>query len=346
MVYYVAYLCGHMYNLAIEEFLACMNAEKTSYQLLKIENQLVHFLSKDSPVKAVQRCALTHCLIQVIAEGQISGEQLNITKEYPISNIPEQSSYVARVYKIGDKKHSVPTPKLEREIGTYFGQKGKEYNLKVNLKQPDMTIRGIVIDMEVIIGIELWHINRKEYLSRDPGSRPVFLPGSMKAEFARAMVNLSQIKAGDIFYDPFCGSGGMLIEALTIGAYSIGSDISYRAINASLANLAKFRKGYYSVMLSDSRTIPLHKVDAIVTDPPYAIQSSTHGEDVVSLIEKFLLEAKRVLKTSGRLVISAPSWAQLDKIMEKCGFNVLNKIDVRIHKSLTRRVVIGKVNAR
>ena len=338
---YVAYLCGHLYALALKEFHACLKAEGIPYEVVKEEEQLVHFSSAESPVKGVKRCALTHCLIKLIASGEIIDNQLVIHTHHELPKLSENSTYAARVYRLGKKSFTMPTPELESKIGEYFGLKAKNLNLKVNLKSPDFIIRGLVIKNKVYIGLELWHINRKEYLARDPGKRPVFRPGSMKSEFAKAMVNLSQIKQNELLYDPFCGSGGMLIEGLTLDAFSIGSDIDYEAIQAARANLSALRKDYYMLFISDSRSIPLHEVDAIVTDPPYSIQSSTHGEDVRVLIERFLHEARNVLKDSGRIVLSAPAWSEVDKLVHKSGFEIETCLDVRIHRSLTRRIVVG-----
>ena len=306
-----------------------------------LRNQLVHFFSEESPIRGVKRCALTHCLIRLVAYGTIIDNQLVILNYHGLPKLSKNGTYAARVYRLGKKCFTMSTPELESKIGEYFGLKASSLNLKVNLKSPDFIVRGLVVENKVYVGVELWHIDRKEYLARDPGKRPVFRPGCMKSEFAKAMVNLSQIKQRESLYDPFCGSGGMLIEGLTIDTFTIGSDIDYQAIQAARTNLSALRKGYYMLFLSDSRSIPLRKVDAIVTDPPYSIQSSTHGEEVTVLIERFLHEARVILKDSGRIVVSAPAWSEVDKLMQKSSFEIETCIDIRIHRSLTRRIVVG-----
>src|SRR3989338_6441877 len=57
--------------------------------------------------------------------------------------------------------------------------------------------------------------------------RPVSSPVSLSHLLAMAMVNLTH---GERVYDPFCGMGGILIEAGHLGRTLIGSDNSYRML--------------------------------------------------------------------------------------------------------------------
>ncbi len=44
----------------------------------------------------------------------------------------------------------------------------------------------------------------------------------MSPKLARCMVNLTGVKENDLVLDPFCGTGGILIEAGIMGARVIG----------------------------------------------------------------------------------------------------------------------------
>ena len=214
--------------------------------------------------------------------------------------------------------------------------------MNVNLTNPDYRFQVIVQGIEFFLGLVLWKVNREIYRVREPSQRPSFRPGSMKTDFARAIVNLSRIKEGDIFYDPFCGGGGFLIESSILGAYSIGSDISKEAALGAVQNLKNFSDGNFAILRSDSRKLSIKKVDAIATDPPYAIQSSTHGKQIRDLLQDFLIESKTILKQGKYLVFSCPRKIEPEKIVKKVGFEIVSIIDARIHKSLTRRIIVVK----
>ena len=50
---------------------------------------------------------------------------------------------------------------------------------------------------------------------------------SMDPQLSILMANQAQVKKGDIIYDPFVGSGSLLITASLFGAYTIGTDIDF-----------------------------------------------------------------------------------------------------------------------
>lgn len=41
---------------------------------------------------------------------------------------------------------------------------------------------------------------------------------------------LTQVKRGDLVFDPFAGTGSILIAAAHLGAYTLGSDIDIRVL--------------------------------------------------------------------------------------------------------------------
>ena len=47
----------------------------------------------------------------------------------------------------------------------------------------------------------------------------------MMPRMARALVNISLVNPGEWLFDPFCGTGGILIEASDVGAVAAGGDM-------------------------------------------------------------------------------------------------------------------------
>lgn len=66
--------------------------------------------------------------------------------------------------------------------------------------------------------------------------------GMLPPKLAQMMINLARDKKNLNIYDPFCGSGVILQEALLLGLKIYGSDISKEAIKNTIENLAWFIK--------------------------------------------------------------------------------------------------------
>lgn len=339
---YLAHVRGHYQDLGFEEFFATMEAEGIKYSIEKKENQVLIFNTEQPPIKAAKRCAFLHSLLTLISIGSVEEDKLELHEFISLPEIEDNKTFAVRVKKVGKKAIKQDLPDLERELGEYIFNNYREQNLKANLKRPDYLIQGILIGKRLYLGLELWSLDRIAYENREPGNRPYFRPGSMKTEFARAIVNLSRVKQNDIFYDPFCGGGGFLIEAAKLGANVLGSELDKFAIYGCNQNMKFYEENYYAIIRSDSRHLPIKEVDAIATDPPYAIQSSTHGENVNNLIYDFLIEARSILKKDSYLVFSSPAKHESEFLAEKAGFSIQKILDTRLHKSLTRRIIMLK----
>uniref|UniRef100_A0A673GS36 tRNA (guanine(10)-N(2))-methyltransferase TRMT11 n=1 Tax=Sinocyclocheilus rhinocerous TaxID=307959 RepID=A0A673GS36_9TELE len=120
---------------------------------------------------------------------------------------------------------------------------------------------------------------------------------SMDARLSFIMANHAKVKADDLVYDPFVGTGSLLVACSHFGAYVCGTDIDYNTIHGIgkasrknqkwrgpdeniRANLRQYgtESLYVDVMVSDASK-PVWRTnaqfDAIVTDPPYGIREST-----------------------------------------------------------------------
>uniref|UniRef100_A0A8C8J631 tRNA (guanine(10)-N(2))-methyltransferase TRMT11 n=1 Tax=Oncorhynchus tshawytscha TaxID=74940 RepID=A0A8C8J631_ONCTS len=120
---------------------------------------------------------------------------------------------------------------------------------------------------------------------------------SMDAGLSFIMANHARVKAYDLVYDPFVGTGSLLVACSHFGAYVCGTDIDYNTIHGIgkasrknqkwrgpdeniRANLRQYgsEKLYVDVLVSDASK-PIWRdgvlFDAIITDPPYGIREST-----------------------------------------------------------------------
>ncbi|MBT4124286.1 MAG: hypothetical protein HN981_04915 [Candidatus Pacebacteria bacterium] len=132
----------------------------------------------------------------------------------------------------------------------------------------DITL-GKTIDVQ---DIDHWTVKdrRKPYANRKKGMLP--------PKIALAMLNLARGNSEEkgLVYDPFCGTGTVLIEALEQGFDVIGSDLDPEAILGSQMNLAWFKDrekldGSFTVFKADVTQVTKErisqKVDYIVTEP-------------------------------------------------------------------------------
>lgn len=86
----------------------------------------------------------------------------------------------------------------------------------------------------------------KSYSQRDwDKPSPDAKSGMLPPKLAQMMINLTRDKKTKTIYDPFCGSGIVLQEAMMLGLKVYGSDISSEAIKNTISNLewlAKLKK--------------------------------------------------------------------------------------------------------
>ncbi|HEC95097.1 MAG TPA: methyltransferase domain-containing protein, partial [Thermoplasmatales archaeon] len=170
--------------------------------------------------------------------------------------------------------------------------------------------------------------------------RPFFSPISIHPRLARAMVNLSLVAEGETLLDPFCGTGGILLEAGLIGTVVVGSDIQQRMVDGCKKTLDAYNIKDYKLLRCDIGEIlsEFNSVDAVVTDFPYGRAASTNKENVMSLYERAFKSIQGVLKKGGRAVVTLPS---MDAVKQGEKFFDLKEVHpYRVHKSLTRYIAV------
>lgn len=207
----------------------------------------------------------------------------------------------------------------------------------VDLTDPNTTIFLLITDEQIYVSEKIANINRSAFEKRKAHLRPFFSPISLHPKIARALVNIAQVKPGDIVLDPFCGTGGFLIEAALMNMQIIGCDVSESMINGTLQNLKSYQLKPKEMIAADIKNLPnqLHQsVDAVVTDFPYGKATSTQGEGLPSLYHRSMESIQQMLKPGGRAIVGTFS-----DHLKQVTFNKLDhhiSYPLRVHKSLTR----------
>ena len=245
--------------------------------------------------------------------------------------------FAVRVKKINS---SIDTMVMEKKLGAIISKKTNS-NIKVNLTNPEVFVRVLIFESKVFVGIRKGVINKKYFFDLKAHKRPFFYPGSMSPKLARAMVNLAKVKKDDVVLDPFCGTGGLIIEAGVLGNFVIGTDIDYRMVKGTKENLEYYGVKNYNIFRCDARELNLDfKVNAVVTDPPYGLCSSPAGESSLVLFKEFLQTIDSSLTEDGRICLASPHYVDINDLIRDTVFEISQQHAIRMHKSLTRIVSV------
>jgi tRNA (guanine10-N2)-dimethyltransferase len=158
------------------------------------------------------------------------------------------------------------------------------------------------------------------------------------------MVNLSMVRKNEILLDPFCGTGGILIEAGILGIKIIGNDIDNKLVIGCKENLDFYNISQYKIYNLDIGEIhkKINKVDAVVSDFPYGKSTTTNGEELISLYTRAFINIYNFLKEEGKAVIGLSNKEMLE--IGKKYLLLENIYEIRVHNSLTRYIAIFSKN--
>ena len=219
-----------------------------------------------------------------------------------------------------------------------------------------------ISELVVAEGKDAWYMgitksvqDFEQWNERDFG-RPFSDPknGMLPPKVARMIVNIAKntltktmgIVETPILLDPFCGTGTILVEALTMGWQTIGADLSQVAVERTRKNLSWARARFAlkpevinvfhsdATHISDAVKSPVH---AIVTEP---YMGNTNASDFGRVIERekaknnikgleklyigCLREWSKILVRGGVIVMALPQYSLgketlfVKKVIDRC----------------------------
>lgn len=143
-----------------------------------------------------------------------------------------------------------------------------------------------IVQRRIFFGREIGTSDRTILQTYQLKSRKYLGPTAMDAEMAFLMANQAQVKPGKLVFDPFVGTGSILIAAAHFGAMTMGADIDIRVVRDGRGpdcNVWSNFKQYglpapISLLRADNNLPPwragLKEVfDAIICDPPYGVRA-------------------------------------------------------------------------
>lgn len=201
----------------------------------------------------------------------------------------------------------------------------------VDLQNPETSFLVKFIDGRVYVLLKLWE-NIEKFANRRSHLRPRSHPTSLDPKLARACINLAGKTSGTII-DPFCGSGGILIEAGLLGFFPVGYDISAEMLESCRVNLLHYNVTEFELKNIDARQIS-KKASAIVTDIPYG-QNSGLNDDLVLLVRQFLNNSVNLTDT---IVLMYPQFLGIKPLLG--AWKIEKEFERYVHKSLTKRIAL------
>jgi len=354
---YIFLLSGDYIDLGAEEVLSLLDIKN-----YKLKNRLLilELNDKKSIDKVSKRLALTKNICQFLFECKIDDlannmENFDWNSIYNDNfclrkfNLDNDEITINKIIRYNYKKLS------EKNLAGYIWRSSD--NPKVNLENPKTEIDLFFLKGRVYCGLMIKKIGY-DFDSRKSHLRPFPHPSSLHPKVARALINLSEIKEKEILLDPFCGTGGFLIEAGLMNIRSIGYDINKIMIGGCIENLKYFKINNAKIKKKNAVNIG-DKFDCAVTDLPYGLNSTAmtdydeenwkkyrlslkiQKKDFYENLEKFYLLFLKNLrkKLKKKAVVVFPSYVDYRKLLKQSKFTVEKEFSNYVHRSLTRKIV-------
>ena len=290
-------LSGELKDMCSAEAKKCIEAEAGQYE---VRSEGPGYLIASFDERAVDPIADRISLTHKIGRHLCSFDPSDISAVDDIQ-LPE-GSFAIRSRRFEGRMKDIDSQDLIRKVGAKLSKENP-----VRLKNPDLEVHMIMSD-RVHLFLEVRDIDRNILETRKVGERPFFSPISLHPRYARAIINLTGARRGDTILDPFCGTGGLAIEAGFMGMKPIISDFDENMIIGTQENME-----YYGLELEDFATIDISdvpdtfgQVDAITTDPPYGRSTHTGGEPIDSIYRRAMDAFAEVLRPEGAAGVVLP----------------------------------------
>ena len=322
-------------TLPCAEILACLDAENTPYNIIDSNEDvlLVEVKTHASLIRNLtERLAFTFLIDELLFACPATIHDIVEQAQHHL--LPMDGTIAIRCKS---RVPSLDSPQVIDHLGDVYTK-----NRNVNLANPEIELRALITEKTAYVGIKKAEIDTSSFQQRRGHLRPFLSPITLHPKIARALVNLTSVKKNEVLLDPFCGTGGILLEAGLMGVQIIGSDIEQKMIDGCRKTLDFYDIKKYALSRMDIGMIPqsLFSVDAVATDFPYGKATTTKGEDITTLYDRAFAAFASVLKKDGKAVIGLA-----DKSMMPLGEKHLSLLGVhefRVHRSLTRYFVVYK----
>lgn len=318
-------LSGEHPTLPRAEALAAFEAEGVEVRQASWSTKLLRLDAVGSVARAGARVGLAHVVCEELARGEF--EDL---RRFARSLDLAGRTFRTRARGLGTDMDRLA---IEGPLGADFGRTGK-----VDLVSPSLDFR-VLVGEEFLLGRVLHRVDRHSMEARTVTHRSFRLPISLHPKLARALVNLSRVRTGGVLIDPFCGTGGIALEAARIGLRPVGAD-ARRNMVAGARRALRTLEAESEYLVADAGRGPwrARSLDGIATDPPYGRASSSRGEPVLDLYVRAFREFAAALQPGRFAAIVLPS-EEAVKLGEE-HLELVERHTMRVHRSLVRNFCV------
>ncbi len=341
---YYAVLSGEHRTLPLSELRAIISAEGIPYkEIANLDMVVVLEAAEDLPTY-ITRSALTKTFGEVLTVSESDAELTSIVGDVDWEAvIAGNTLYTINLIRIKEYSRWVTYDVLVNAVKPLISRKFVPHSKALKTGMPLTIVDFILSDGLIIVGRRQYRREFSTFNSRDPKNRPTYRPGTMKSVMARVLVNLSRVsvRREETYLDPFCGIGGLLIEACSIGLRHLGSDIDVKCVEDAKKNLNHFNCTP-SVVVADACKLPYRYVDGVGTDPPYGRLTKSGGRKTIrELMECSINCLADIIRRRGYLVLAQSKDVELDEVLNNAGFKLVEKHYNWLHRSLVRNVYVA-----
>ena len=264
-------LVGVISNTSVDKFVTLINIKDA--KIIEV-SRLIERLGGTIKIFKIKAPRVPNIKTQVL--NLISNQHRDGKLKYGISNYSSKALFKNLGFEIKKvlKRRNISSRFVQEKDGGVLSS-AESYNGIFNKKGVEIGV------FEDYVGILIAVTNPNEWSKRDfKKPRGDRFSGMIPPKLARMMVNIasSDVKSPRIL-DPFCGSGNILLEAVTLGYKIVGSDISKKAVADTRDNLEWLSKCYRiqinsldkKVQEADatSTQFPSSDINTVVVTEPY-----------------------------------------------------------------------------
>lgn len=261
-----------------------------------------------------------------------------------------------------------------REVAGEIGGLIVGAGYEIDLTNPDITLRVHLLAPSVptthpddfsappVVAWGLTISEGDDWAQRTAPNRPFFKPISLDPKLARSMVNLAVPDDGHLL-DPFCGTGGLIVEGILCGIESSGSDLAWPMVIGSRENAAWAQElgGMGNFDIRNGSAIEIDKCwnrdfDGFVFDPPYG-RNAWKSSDGFELFHGALKSCAKNATKQANLVTLIPwppeliseslesgisfgkPWHEIQAAFVESGWVIKSTHSIRVHRSLARLLI-------
>lgn len=334
-------LSGEHSSLPAAEVEAILESNGVEYSETFRSYRLLTLSARTQGLEAVSKRSLMYdsCGL-ILGECESNEREIRaLIKNTPLDRVAGNAkNFAVRSVRLGEANRSIRRVRIESMVGSLVKEHAP--SLSVKLEAPDLLFICVLYEDRFLFGISGYSKPSGLVAPRLPRRRPAFHPSTMPPKIARCMVNLARASPGALFADPFCGVGGIAIEAAVIGCKVLAADANLRMLKGARRNMNHFGFEAEGLLKADARYLTFRGLSALATDPPYGRGSSTMGVKVATLVNEFLAGARDSLKRGSHICISSPKEIDVGAYARDAGFQVKERHLAKVHRSLTRQFLV------